>query len=213
MSNHLNLQIMKKDHVILDFIRIPVANKIETGRNVESKMRGNPNFTGLDALLDLLKNKTDTLESRNVAAISGGKTETALLHQAIDDWDDTMRKIARSVDSAADGDSAMILSAGFNLAKQPAPAVRPEFSVELGEKSGSVVLRRQRVEGARSYIWQYYIGETPTADANWVNAEVTSQASVELTGLKTLTKYWFRVAVVTIDGTSAFTDPIMQAVI
>lgn len=204
---------MKKDHVILDFVRISVAHKIETGRNVESEMRSNPNFTDPDVTMDVLKAKTDILESRNVAALSGGKAETALLHQAMDDWDDTMRKIARYVDRVADGDSAIILSSGLSIAKQPTPATRPEFSVDLGEKSGSVVLQRKRVDGARSYIWQYYIGETPSNDANWINAQVTSQASVELSGLTQLSKYWFRVAAVTITGTTAFCDPIMQVVI
>lgn len=124
-----------------------------------------------------------------------------------------MRKIAMSVERIADGDGAVIVSAGFNLAKQRSTSSRSEFSVELGEKSGSVSLRRQRIDGARSYIWQYYIGDAPGNEAGWVTAQVTSQASVELTGLNPLTKYWFRVAAVTIQGTTAFCSPIMQVVI
>lgn len=143
-----------------------------------------------------------------MASLTGGKEATALLHQAQENWINNMRITARYVDRIADGDSAVILSAGFSLAKQPTPAVRPEFSVELGEKSGSVYLHRQRVVGARSYIWQQ-----STDGINWEVAQVTTQASVELTGLTSLTKYWFRVAAVTIDGTSAFCDPIMQVVI
>ncbi|MDR3652340.1 MAG: fibronectin type III domain-containing protein [Paludibacter sp.] len=204
---------MKKDHAVLDFVRDPIAIKIETGRNVESKMRPSLIFKNPDVAYDDLKASTDLLETRNVAALNGGKEATALLHQAEEDWVNKMRLMARYVDRVADGDSAIILSAGFNLAKQPAPAVRPEFSVELGEKSGSVLLQRKRVDGARSYIWQYYIGETPSNDANWVNAQVTSQASVELTGLTPVIKYWFRVAAVTPTGTTAFCDPIMQVVI
>jgi len=204
---------MKNDHVVLDFVKEPIPQKIETAHNVESEMRANPIFANPDVPYDDLKSINDLLQSRYVASINGGKEETALLHQAEEVWIDKMRKTAKYVDRIADGDGAVILSAGFNLAKQRSPATRPEFSVELGDKSGSVLLRRQRIEGARSYIWQYYIGETPTTDAEWVNAQVTSQASVEITGLKTLTKYWFRVAVVTITGTSAFSDPIMQVVI
>jgi Fibronectin type III domain. len=204
---------MKKDHAVLDFVKDPIAIKIEFGRNVDARMRSNPLFTKPDVPYDDLKASTDLLEMRNVAAINGGKEATALLHQTEQDWTNKMRLTARYVDRVADGDSAIILSAGFNLAKQPTPAARPEFSVELGEKSGSVSLRRQRIEGARSYVWQYYIGETPGNEAEWVTAQVTSQASVELTGLKPLTQYWFRVAAVTIQGTTAFCSPIMQVVI
>ena len=199
---------MKKDHPVLDFVKAPIAIKIETGRNVETKMRSNPIYADPDVPLDDLKACTDLLETRNVAALSGGKEATALLHQTEEDWVGKMRLTARFVDRIADGDSAIILGAGFNLAKQPAPATRPEFSVDLGEKSGSVVLQRKRVVGARSYIWQQSI------DGNeWITAQTTAQASVELTGLTPLTKYWFRVAVVTINGTTDFSDPIFQVVI
>ncbi|MEI8272122.1 MAG: fibronectin type III domain-containing protein [Paludibacter sp.] len=199
---------MKKDHAVLDFVKAPIAIKIETGRNVETKMRSNPIYADPDVPIDDLKASTDLLETRNVAALSGGKEATALLHQAEEDWVNKMRLTARFVDRIADGDSAIILGAGFNLAKQPAPAARPEFSVDLGEKSGSVVLQRKRVVGARSYIWQQSI------DGNeWKTAQTTAQASVELTGLTPLTKYWFRAAVVTINGTSDFNDPITQVVI
>jgi len=199
---------MKKDHAILDFVKAPIAIKIETGRNVESKMRANPIYANPDVPLDDLKASTDLLETRNVAALSGGKEATALMHQAEEDWVNKMRLTARFVDRIADGDSAIILGAGFNLAKQPSPATRPEFSVELGEKSGSVVLQRKRVVGARSYIWQHSI------DGNeWTTAQTTAQASVQLTGLVPLTKYFFRVAIVTISGTSDFNDPITQVVI
>ncbi|MEI8272906.1 MAG: fibronectin type III domain-containing protein [Paludibacter sp.] len=199
---------MKKDHAVLDFVKAPIAIKIETGRSVETKMRPNPIFAHPDVPFDDLKESTDLLETRNVAALNGGKEATALLHQTEEDWANKMRLMARYVDRIADGDSAIILGAGFNLAKQPTPAARPEFSVEQGEKSGSVILQRKRVDGARSYIWQQSI------DGNeWITTQTTAQASVELTGLTPLTKYWFRVAAVTITGTSDFNDPVTQVVI
>ena len=124
-----------------------------------------------------------------------------------------MRPPAFSVDRIAHGDADIFLSAGFDLAKQPSPAVRPEFSVELGEKSGTVLLRRQKVEGARSYVWQYTTQESPILYTDWINAEVTSKASVVLSGLKPLTTYRFRETAVPTEGTGAYTMPIMQVVI
>ena len=205
---------MKKDRIVLDFIKKPVAQKIEFGRNVTGKLKGNANFSAPDVALADLDAKTDLLEARSVASLSGGKESKALMRQTEEEWDDLMRKTANYVNRIADGDDAVILSAGFNLAKQPAPAVRPDFSVELGEKSGSVTIRRQAVDGAKSYIWQYCMGETPAAnDADWVTAQVTSKASVDFSGLNSMTKYWFRSAVVTTAGTSAYNSPVMQVVI
>lgn len=205
---------MKKEKVVFDFIKLSVTEKVEFGNNVEIKLTGNPRFPTPDVALAELKAKNDLLQSRSVAALSGGKEATALLHQAIQDWDDTMRKEANYVNRIADGDGAVILSGGFSLAKQPAPSSRPEFSVEQGEKSGTVALRHQAIEGAKSYIWQYCVGETPAADENdWKLGTVTTKASAELTGLTPLTKYWFRVAAVTVDGTGAFSTPLMLTVI
>lgn len=205
---------MKKDKVVLDFIRIPVVQKVEFAKAVIEKMTNNPKFPTPDVSMSDLTTTNDLLETRSVASLNGGKESTALMHQTEDDWNELMRKTAKYVDRIADGDSTVILGAGFNLAKQPAPAVRPEFSVELGDKSGSVWLRKQAVEGAKSYIWQYCTGETPVAtDAEWTTAQVTSKASVELSGLTPYTKYWFRAAVVTAVGTSAYSSPVMQGIV
>ncbi|MEI7675476.1 MAG: fibronectin type III domain-containing protein [Bacteroidales bacterium] len=205
---------MRKDRIILDFVRNPVAQKIEVGRSVSSKMKNNPKFTTPDVSVVDLEALTDLLESRSVAALSGGKENTALLHQTEEEWDDTMRKMARYVDRIADGDGAVILNSGFNLAKQPAPPVRPEFSVELGEKSGTVTLRRQKEDGAKSYIWQYCTGDTPAAaDSDWTTATVSVKVSTEIVGLTPMTKYWFRTAAVLSTGTTAYNAPVMQVVL
>ena len=205
---------MKRDRIVLDFIRIPVAQKVEFTRNVIAKVKNNPNFADSDVKVEDLEAKADLLEARSVAAFGGGREATALMHQTEAELDDMMRKMAKYVDRKADGDNTIILNAGFNLAKQPSPAVRPDFSVELGEKSGYVTIRRQAVDGAKSYIWQHCTGETPAAnDSDWTTAQVTSKASVELSGLTSKTTYWFRSAVVTTTGTSAYNSPVMQVVI
>jgi hypothetical protein len=205
---------MKKDRIVLDFLKKPIAQKIEIGRTVSTRITGNNNFLNPDVSPENLNAKTDQLETRNVAAINGGKEAKALLHQTEEEWDELMRKTAGYVNRIADGDDTIILNSGFNLAKQPAAPVRPEFSVELGEKSGSVSIRRQAVIGARSYIWQYCIGEMPAVnDTDWVTAQVTSRVTVELTGLTPLTKYWFRSAAVLSSGTTAYNSPVMQIVI
>jgi len=204
---------MKKDKVVYDFIRLSASEKPDFGTNVIQKMTGNMRFPTPDESLDSLRAKTELVRSRSVAALSGGKEATALLHQAIDDWDDAMRKEANYVNRIADGDGAIILSAGFNLAKPNTPGQRPEFTAENGSHSGTVLLHHIVIDGAKSYIWQYYIGETPGDESKWIIATVTTKANAELTGLTPMTKYWFRVAAVTIDGTGAYSQPILLVVI
>lgn len=204
---------MKKDKVVFDFIKLNATEKSEFGTNVIQKMTDNPRFPTPDESLDSLRIKNDLVQSRSVAALSGGKESTLLLHQAIDEWDDAMRKEANYVNRIADGDGAIILSAGFNLAKPNTPGQRAEFTAENGTHSGTALLHHIAIDEAKSYIWQYYIGETPVDESKWVIATVTTKASAELTGLTSLTKYWFRVAAVTIDGTTAYSQPILLVVV
>ena len=205
---------MKKETVVFDFLKFKVTEKVECGNNVIEKLTDNPKFTTPDVALADLKAKNDLLQSRSIAALSGGKEATILLHQTEEEWDDLMRKMAKYVDRIADGDGAVIVSGGFSLAKQPSPRTHVEFSVELGDKSGSVILRHQAVEGAKSYIWQYCSGDMPaTEESGWTLAQVTTKSSVELAVLSPMTKYWFRVAAVTASGTNTYCAPIMQVVI
>ena len=134
------------------------------------------------------------------------------MHQTETVWDDAMRKMARYVERIANDDPAIILSAGFNLSKQPLPYQRPELSAEQGEKSGTILLRRQAIPGAKSYIWQYCINTLPENDSGWTFAEATSKASTEIDNLTPVSKYWFRVAAVTSQGVTAYNDPIMHII-
>ena len=204
---------MKKFHVVFDFIGISIPEKTKFGRNVITKMTGNANFPAPDVSLSALAEKTNKLEEKSIAALNGGKPETALMHKVETEWDDLMRLMALYVDRIADGNDAMILDAGFNLEKQRAPLVRSELSAEVGDLPCTVSLRRQAYKGAKAYIWQICMNELPVDENGWTITDVTSKASVVIENLTPLTKYWFRVAVVTSQGTTAYTAPIMQATV
>jgi len=203
---------MKKVKVVFDFIQLPIPEKVARGRNVIAEMLANPSFPTPDVPLEVLRSSTDEMETRFLNARNGGKENTVLMRQAEGVWDDQMRITARYVERIAGDDSAVALSAGFNLAKQPIPAQRTEFSVEAGKISGTVLLRRQAVPGAKSYIWQFCVNSLPETEDGWKIAQVTGKASVELTELTPVTKYWFRVASVSSAGTSGYNDPIMHVV-
>jgi hypothetical protein len=200
---------MKKIHAIFDFVSLAFPEKITFGRNVHTMMTGNVNYPTPDVPLADIKAKTDLLEEQMVAASHGGPPETALLHQTAKEWDDMMRDEARYVDRIAKGNEAMIRGAGFNVSQQPNPYVRPEFSAKIGEQPGTARLRRQAVQGAKSYIWQLSKNVLPVGEDGWSNAKVTTKATALIDGLDTLTIYWFRVAAVTPAGTLAYNAPIM----
>ncbi|NEW84052.1 MAG: hypothetical protein GZ094_17025 [Mariniphaga sp.] len=203
---------MKVKHVVIGFVEFPIPQKVDTSKNVYGCMLENSNFPNPDVPLAKIKEVTDELDADFIAAMNGGKPETAKMHKTEKIWDDMMRLVARYVDRIAAGDETIIVSAGLSCSKQPAPAQRPNFSAILGEKSGSVVLRRKAVQGAKSYIWQYSVSDVVTDKSEWVLGDATTKATTELNNLTIKTIHWFRVAAVTSDGTSAWLAPIMLMV-
>jgi len=203
---------MKKNRIVASYVRLTRSDKVSKGRQVSAEMQANSKFGDPDVAYVQLDAATDHLEQTMVAAASGGKEDTALMYQAEEEWNKTMRLMSRYVERVADGDGAVMLSAGFDLAKQPSPIQRAEFSVEHNGKSGSVILRRRAVEGAKSYLWQMSSSPLHETDNDWKQVKASTQASVEISGLTPLTKYWFRGSVVTKEGTSDFCAPVMHVV-
>lgn len=204
---------MKKDRILFDFIKIAVPEKVGFARNVVLQMNKNESFSSLQTWIDDVKTKTDALENHYLAAMNGSREQTLLLREATTVWKDGMRELATRLELLAKGDGTCLMTAGFNLAKQQGPSSRPLLAATNGDKSGSVRLRRKADKSARAYLWQVYAGNYPTDTNAWSEAKVTTQASIELNGLTPLTKYWFRVAIVTKDGTSVYCQPVMLVVI
>ena len=204
---------MGKDHVVFDFLRFSVVEKIGFGGTIITNLTGSTVFTDPDVPLATLSLQKNTLQTCYEASLKGGREETKLMHQAEDEWDDGMRKTALYVDRIADGNGALILNAGFNLVKQRSPVQRAELTVTQGELPGTVDVRRIAVDGAIAYIWQYCKDPLTGDNSGWITADTTAQASATLTGLMPLTRYWFRVAPVTRSGTGAYGTPVMLAVV
>jgi len=203
---------MRIHHIVFDFIRCPYAEKIAKGKNVYAKMKGNPYFPSPDVDLNLLKSSTDALEMYYQGSFSGDKQIKAKLHQEVKVWVELMRDEAKYVERIAKNDVVILLSSGFNLAKPSIPGKRAEFSVKVGEKPGSVFVRRKALKNAYAYIWQYSINVLPENEADWTYGSITVQASHLLSNLISGTRYWFRVAVVTPKGITAYCNPVSRVV-
>jgi hypothetical protein len=199
---------MKKIKVLLDFIKFTIIEKINFYRNVNEKMTDNPNFPNPDVPMAEATIAVNKLEAAQLAALGGDRTAIAFMHKCEEEADEVFRKQADYVNRVGNGDEAILLGSGFHISKEPTPRQVPEFSVKLGEKPGSVLLKRHAVPGAKSYIWQKCIGELPATDDGWTLAGVSSQASYDVEGLPSAVRAWFRVAVVTSEGTSSFSVAI-----
>ena len=201
---------MRKNTVVLDFLKFSVPNKFVFARTVLSKMKSLHLFDDPDVAYATVTELADKLEDYYMSSRGGDHELVALMHQVEAELDSAVRKLALNVDRVADGDEAIIRSSGFHLAKQPAPTDRPEFTVEAGNAPASVWLKRKAVTGASSYIWQYFVGTDAPADDKWLFGGSSTQASFLMTELLQGTKVWFRVAAVTSAGMQPFTDSVYR---
>lgn len=195
---------MKKLKILLTFTKLAIIEKINFFRNVLEKMENNPLFPSPDVSYPDAVLAVNKLEEAQLAAIDGSRTAIATMHKVDVETDEVFRKLADYVNRVCDGDEASLLSSGFDISKEPAPRQIHEFSVKPGEKPGTVVMKRQAIPGAKSYLWQKAAGELPQNDEGWSLAGVSTQASIEINGLASAQRYWFRVAGITPDGQGIF---------
>lgn len=203
---------MRKLKLVLDFIKFSILEKISFFRGVVASMTNNPTYPNPDVPLATATALVDQLEKDYIAAQDGGKTATATMHESEEKAVVAFRKLADYVDRVADGDEALILSSGFHLSKEPSPAKRVELSATQDDLPGVVFLKRQAVQDARAYVWQYCTGDAPAAENGWTFAGATTKASHEVSGLTSGGKYWFRVAAVTTEGTTAYCAAVYRLV-
>jgi len=204
---------MKKLKVILDFIRFAIAEKIAFYRSVILSLTDNDAFPTPDVSLTSAKTAVDDLENAFIASKDGSRTAISVMHDKEEAADAILRTLAAYVDRMAAGDETKILSSGFHLSKQPTPIQKAPLTVEDGANSGSVKLVAKAVEKAGAYIWQHAKDALPETESEWINSGTSTRSYYELTGLTVASKYYFRVAAVTPDGTSDFCAPVMKVVV
>ena len=199
---------MKKLKVLLVFIQLSVVEKIAYYRNVIAKLTGNVLFPTPDTPLTDTKTAVDKLETSYLAARDGSHTAISAMHAAEAEADDIFRIHAAYVERVADGDETNILSSGFHVSKQPIAPQKPALAVENGANSGSVKLVAKAIDRARAYIWEYSLD-----GVEWKTAGNSTASTFQLTGLTVATKYYFRVAAITPEGTTDFTAAVLKVVV
>jgi len=200
---------MKK--VVLKLKERSVPNKIEFARSVVLQMNGNANFATPNPALSSLNSAANSLETAYVKAQNGGPQDTADMHAKEDSLDLLLTAEGSYVETTANANSvtddvaeATILSAGMDVKKTGSINI-PILSVTQGEEPGSVKLRRKAEEGS-VYKWQMSVD--PFSNSSWRDAGEGSLATFEITGLTPVTRYWFRVALITGNVQGEFSDPV-----
>jgi len=198
---------MKK--VNLSLSKRSVPSKIEFARSVVLQMTGNAHFTAPNPALSNITAAANALDAAYVKAQNGGVQDTADMHAKEDALDQLLTAEGSYVEVIANGipatAEATILSAGMDV-KQTGSINIPILSVTQGSVAGSVKLRR-KAEG-RGVVYKWQKSPDPFTGTSWINAGEGALASFEITGLTSVTRYWFRVAVITGNVQGEYSDPV-----
>ena len=113
----------------------------------------------------------------------------------------------------ADGDETIILSAGYQASKDMAPRVKSPLTANDGDHSGSIKITYKAIDRAGSYIIQWSKDTLPTTESGWEVLASLTQTTYVLNNLVVGCYYYFRVAAVTPDGVTEFSEPIRKFVV
>jgi hypothetical protein len=195
----------------LNFGRLSIPEKIARARQIIAALTGNTNFTSphptlaeMTAAIDSLKTADDDAQ----AARRTAKRLTAARDHEEDDLDQLVTQLVGYVESVSGGDEALIMSAGLETRSDPttdtsAPDAPETLATTTGNHDGEVELSWDTVRGARSYV----IERTTDPQAGpWTHAGVTPRSSLIVEGLESGKRYYFRVAAVTLNGQSPWSN-------
>lgn len=207
---------MKKFVVKLGLSKKSIPQKIEFGNGVAAAMPLNPLFAPVTnpTILEL-KNATLALQTaaQNVDAAGGGTLLTSIMHQKEEEFDVAMTGMGRNVDNIAKGDKPIILSAGMEADKEREPAQVPAAPTALeavaGLLPGTVDLKWKRPDFG--LFFNIFMNSEPVTADSWKLVGQTTKTKFTVTGLDSLTKYWFKVDAFGTVGTGPASDPATSA--
>lgn len=189
---------------------LSALDKVAKALFIESKLTGNAAFPGAAALLALLTAARLDLEKAIAAAIDGGKAATFAKHEAEARLDEIITQLAGYVVSVAGHDEALILSAGYEMRKQPKPIgelpAPANLRGDLTDMPGTIQLHWDPVHGARENEVQRNSTD-PAVEAQWKTIAECTKSRFEDTGLTSGSSHWYRVRVRGTAGPSPWSDP------
>lgn len=207
---------MSNVKVITNFARLRDEELDTRAQNVIDKMTGNTNYpTPVPALADITSALTD-YHGALAQALNGGTDRTAVKNEKRAALEDLLYALALHVQANAKKSLGILLSSGFEARKQTTTLTADEldkpanFRADHGSNPGSVRLSTDKVNGARTYMFEYAaapLGENP----QWSVRPSTARACL-IEGLASGQQYAFRVAGVGAGSTLVYSDVIARYV-
>lgn len=197
--------------VKLNFRSLTIPEKIARAQQIVAALTGNLNFPTPHPTLAEVTAAAAALGAASAAAQAArleARRRTAAQANREADLDQLITQLGGYVESVAGGDETLILSAGLETRSAAAPdsnaPTAPEtLTATTGNHEGEIELSWDSVRGARSYVVER--SADPQAGP-WTQAGVAPRSSLIVEGLDSGTRYYFRVAAVTLNGQSPWSN-------
>jgi hypothetical protein len=196
----------------LNLQRMAIPEKVQFVRQIVTAMTGNANFTTPEPSLTDITTAVNTLETAYNAANTARQNAMSLTSTVDDNetmLDALVAKLANYVENKTDGDDAKIQSAGMALKSKPSPVgampAPAALTATASDNDGEVDLSWDAVRGAKSYPAE--VSPDPPTQTSWTPAGISTKSYITVKGLKSGTKYWFRVAALGAAGQGPWSDP------
>jgi len=189
----------------------PAAKVVAIARSIVAGMTGHALFPSPTPSLARVTAAADATLAAEVHALSRAKGAREARDAKLEALFDELRALKSYVQTVANAHpteaEALILSAGMSL-KHPSPRNKPIFEAVNGRVPGVVLLRAKWAGDRACYRWQFCLD-----GVTWTDAPQTLQARTTLSGFARGVTYWFRLQVMTKDGTGDFGDPVSLLVV
>ena len=198
--------------VKLNLRNLSVPEKIARAQQIVAALTGNTNFPTPHPPLAEVTTAANELEAATNAAQAArleAKRLTAARDVKEDELTQLITQLGAYVESVAGGDEALIMSAGLEMRSDrttdsSAPAAPETLTATTGNHEGEVELSWDAVRGARSYVVERTTN--PQEASSWTQAGVSPRSSLIVEGLESGKRYYFRVAAVTLNGQSPWSN-------
>lgn len=206
---------MLKPKVITGFSRYSDGDLSIKAKHIVTSLTGNSNYATPTPTLSAVSNAITAFDSATEAAVDGDKQSTALKKQKREELEALLNNLSLYVQLNGQDDEVILLSSGFDLKKAGTPVgVLPKpasIKVSPGDNSGSVKVVVAKVEGAKTYLFEYTL--TPvTSDSVWTDVASTKTTAI-IDNLISGKQYAFRVAGVGADTTLVYSDFITSFIL
>ena len=201
---------MADKKALIDFSRYRDNDLFVKGTHIYDSLDGNLSFPGLAPKLPNLQTVLDEYSPALAAADGGSKLDIAVKNEKRAALIEVLREIGDDVNDEADGDETKIVSSGYDMSKEKEPigTLPPpeDMDLEFGADPGEMIVKLPAPPREADYLVLFAQDPMPADDRDW-HQQFSTTSKIELSGLESGKKYWFKGSYVTSTKEYNFTPP------